>query len=638
MLYFFWKRLFGSSSERSDTTLFDYQKMFDRVDAEEPTEMELADATEYFDEGNRQLADSHWSDAERHFRSAIAIHCGFAAAHCNLGSLLKDRGDLLAAEQHLKIALHSNPQLAPALFNLALLYIDARRWTDAAHLLRRTLALDKRQADAQYWLGNAELGLGNTVVAQEAYATAVRIDPQHVQARWSAVMATIPALPETTVEQDSSPSNFQIELEKLRRWFEAHKSSDDYKAVGATQPFYLAYIENNYRATLAEYGNLCTNLMSRWSHQTDLPPPAERSGKKYRVGIVSTHIHSHSVWRAIVKGWLAHLDPNIFEIHLFYTGAIFDSETEWASRRVAKFHHTRGTWMEWAKLISESKVDALIYPEIGMDAATTRLASLRLARVQLASWGHPITTGLSTVDYFITSQAMEPLGYQNHYTEKVLPLSRLGSCYQPLGTKAQQPDITQWGIEPEDRILLCAGTPFKYRPEHDFVWVKIAQQCQPCKLVFFKDGQGELSQHLEQRLRKVFMTAGVDFDASVRFIPWQSQAVFFGLLDLAVVYLDSLGFSGFNTTMQAIERNTPVVAYEGRFMRGRFASGILQQLGMGELVANHPDQFIQLAVRVVHDESFRRSIKKKIRINKGLLYSDSQPAQELGRHLAHLCA
>ncbi|MEN9437330.1 MAG: hypothetical protein RIR09_1985, partial [Pseudomonadota bacterium] len=192
----------------------------------------------------------------------------------------------------------------------------------------------------------------------------------------------------------------------------------------------------------------------------------------------------------------------------------------------------------------------------------------------------------------------------------------------------------QWGIRPEDRILLCAGTPFKYRPEHDSVWTSIAQQCRPCKLIFFKDSQ---SDHFEQRLRKAFVNANVDFDSSVRFIPWQPPALFFGLLDLATVYLDTLGFSGFNTVLQAIERNTPVVAYEGQFMRGRFASAILRHLGLIDMVATNPDQFIQITVRIVQDEGLRRSIKKKIEMTKSLLYSDREITHELGRQLVKVC-
>ena len=72
-------------------------------------------------------------------------------------------------------------------------------------------------------------------------------------------------------------------------------------------------------------------------------------------------------------------------------------------------------------------------------------------------------------------------------------------------------------------------------------------------------------------------------------------------------------------------------------MRGRFASAILQRLGISEMVASNPDQFIQIAVSIVQDESIGRSIQKKIKMNKRVLYSDNEAAQELGRHLVQVC-
>ena len=126
------------------------------------------------------------------------------------------------------------------------------------------------------------------------------------------------------------------------------------------------------------------------------------------MGIVSAHIFSHSVWHALVRGWLEHLSSRDFELHVFYVGPLADSETRWAQSKAFKLHHALGPWQRFAEAISASSLDAIIYPEVGIDAATLRLAALRLAPIQLAAWGHPITTGLPTLDGFITAAAFEP--------------------------------------------------------------------------------------------------------------------------------------------------------------------------------------------------------------------------------------
>lgn len=57
--------------------------------------------------------------------------------------------------------------------------------------------------------------------------------------------------------------------------------------------------------------------------------------------------------------------------------------------------------------VAALKLDVLVYGDVGMDALTTGLAHSRLSPVQVAFWGHPGTTGLSTMDYFITSDLFE---------------------------------------------------------------------------------------------------------------------------------------------------------------------------------------------------------------------------------------
>ena len=595
-------------------------------------------AQDEFAQGNQQRESLHLEAAERHYRRALAIHPAFAEASANLGSLLKDRGALPEADQWLTLALALNPQLGPAYFNLAMMRIDQARWLEAADLLQWLLQLSPNEANAYYWLGNALTGTGDVAGARKAYAAAVRLNPSYVQARWGLVMAQLPAIAQTEDEQTQACDAFARELDKLRVKLLGTHSPNGYLAVGAQQPYFLAYIATNHKAVLSLYGDLCTKLMAIWSKKVGVPAPAGNHSGKCRLGIVSAHIHSHSVWHALVRGWIEHLDPAVFEIQIFHTGQLRDAQTEWAQRRVHQLHHGLGDWTNWAKAVSDAQLDVLIYPEIGMDATTIRLSALRLARVQLASWGHPMTTGLPTMDGYIGAEALEPPQAAKHYSESLMPLPRLGCCYKAFGTAPGRIDCSACGIQPSDRVLLCAGTSFKYAPQYDVALVEIARRCQPCKLVFFHSESQTLSQRLEQRLRLAFDAADVDFDATVAFVPWQSQAAFFALLDRTDVYLDSMGFSGFNTVMQAVECATPIVAFEGEFMRGRFASAILRQMGLDEWVAGSVAQYIALVEQLASDSGLRARVKTQMRDRRQALFGDQETVAVLGRHLLRLCS
>ena len=289
-------------------------------------------------------------------------------------------------------------------------------------------------------------------------------------------------------------------------------------------------------------------------------------------------------------------------------------------------------------MIAQTQPDVLIYPEVGMDATTVRLASLRLARVQYASWGHPITTGLPTIDAYISAEALEPPDAQNHYTESLVRLPRLGCSYMPYGTSAQAPDLLTWGINASDRVLLSPGVPYKYSPQHDRIWVELVRQCQPCKLVFFSSSNESLSAEFKRRLQDAFVRAGVSFEAGVRFIPWQPQAQFFGWLDKADVFLDTIGFSGFNTAIQAVERGAPIVAYEGEEMRGRFASALLRQLGLEAYVAQSVEQYIGLVQGLLQSPAAAAEYRVAIAQRRGGLWDDRATVEALSTDILERAA
>lgn len=605
-------------------------RLLDRVAGQHPR---VAQA--HFELGNRALHRGQLDAAFGHFRRAVEHDARHAAAHANLGAVLKDRRKLPQAVTHLDTALELDPTLAQAAYNLAMIKIDQRQWEPAARLLRQSLDVQPKQADAQYWLGNALMGMGNAAEARKAYQAALRIDSHYIQARWGNVMAQLPAIAGHAGEQEESAAAFARELDKARSWFRTHSPVNAYQAVGSQQPFYLAYIEQDHRAALQAYGDLCTSLMGAWARKIPVPAPAPRQEGKIRIGVISAHIHSHSVWHAVLRGWVEHLDREQFTLELFHVGEDRDAETEWAARQVARLHHGLGDWTAWAQAVSQGRFDVLIYPEIGMDATTVRLCALRLARVQLASWGHPLTTGLPTIDGYISAQAFEQGGSQAHYNERLLALPRLGCAYRAYGTRPRPVDLATLGVTPGDRVLLCAGNSFKYAPRDDQLYVEIAHRCQPCKLMFFS-GPGDLKARLlQERLRQAFMAAGLDFETSVRFVPWLPQEQFFGLLQQAHVFLDSPGFSGFNTAMQAVECGTPIVAWEGRFMRGRFASGILRELGMPEWIAESHTGFAD-RVLALCDDAARARVQQQLRERRARLFGDKETVDVLATHLREL--
>jgi predicted O-linked N-acetylglucosamine transferase (SPINDLY family) len=152
-------------------------------------------------------------------------------------------------------------------------------------------------------------------------------------------------------------------------------------------------------------------------------------------------------------------------------------------------------------------------------------------------------------------------------------------------------------------------------------------------MIFFLQQPQYLAEKLRQRLAEAFARAGLDFGRYVAFVPKQTRPVFYGLMKRADVFLDTIGFSGFNTAMQAVECGLPIVTREGRFMRGRFASGILKRMGLRELVAGTEDEYVELAVKLAQDVGYRDQIRARIGASREVLYEDRAPIRALEEFL-----
>ncbi|HJU32049.1 MAG TPA: hypothetical protein VJ740_11360, partial [Hyphomicrobiaceae bacterium] len=345
-----------------------------------------------------------------------------------------------------------------------------------------------------------------------------------------------------------------------------------------------------------------------------------------RLGIVSAHVRRHSVWDAILKGLMAHVDPAFVEVEVFHLGALRDGETQWAAAHAAHFDQGPHEPHVWAQRILARQPDVLLYPEIGMELTIMHLAAQRLAPVQAVTWGHPHTTGLPTIDCFFSAASLEPPDAADHYTERLICLPRLGCCITASRVDPEPIRLERLGIKTDAPLLLSPGTPYKYAPQHDWVFPAIAKRLGRCTIAFFKDPGAPwayLNDRLIGRLSKAFAERGMRFADHCVVLPWQERAAYYALMQRADLMLDTIGFSGFNTAMQAMECGLPVVTRKGRFMRGRLAGGILQEMGLAELIAEDEAGYVNLAVEVASDSGRRTALRGRIEERRGALFNDT---------------
>ena len=374
---------------------------------------------------NRGLALGNlgrFDDAAKCFQRALALNPQSALAHVHLGHALRELGRRAEAVAHYRRAAALMPNFAGAHNNLANALMELGQTEEALAHFDRALALAPDFAPAHYNRGIALRGQSRFTEAAASFERAAAIKPDFLQAKLAACVARLPILYENEPEIAARRADYAACLRALRDEVERSATPGDLAdAVGAHQPFYLAYQGLNDRDLQAIYGAMVCRAMAARYGQAKLPAPPE-PGEPVRVAIVSGFFRHHSNWKIPIKGWLSQLDRRRFRLFGYYTADEGDAETEAAAALCERFVRGPLALDAWRQAILADAPHVIIYPEVGMDRVSAQLAAQRLAPVQCNAWGHPDTSGFPTLDYYLSSDLMEPPDGAQHYTERLVRL------------------------------------------------------------------------------------------------------------------------------------------------------------------------------------------------------------------------
>lgn len=558
----------------------------------------------YLNLGDTQMAQGKWPEAIQCYHNALAIKRDDFRAHLGLGDALFQLNDPKIAS--LSIACY-----------------------------KKALALNPSNAKNYNYLGVALSLLGEQAEAMDCFRKALSLDPDLVRAQFNLCIAEIPHFYHTVEDILASRQRYGQALEHLRDTIKldsTRRIEEAAKAVGVCRPFYLGYQGHNDRDLQRLYGELvCRILAARYPQWAVKPPflPVEAK-QPLRIGIVSGFFRSHSNWKIPIKGWAEYLNKARHQLYGYSTGTIKDAVTEAARRNCTRFVENIFTLESLAQIIRDDQLHLLIYPEVGMNSLTLRLAALRLAPIQCVSWGHPITSGLPTMDYFLSSEFMEPAGAQAHYTERLVRLPRLSIHYTPPDFTATGLTRASFGLKDDRVLFFCPQSLFKYLPQYDEVFPRIARGVgKNCQFAFIQSTSIHLINQFQGRLKEVFARYGLDYQDYVILLPKMDTDHYLAMNRLADIFLDSIGWSGGNTTMEAIAADLPIVTMPGEMMRGRHSLAFLSMMGVTDTLADNLADYVATAVRLALDESWRRQVVGKIARHKHKIYGDMACIQGL---------
>jgi predicted O-linked N-acetylglucosamine transferase (SPINDLY family) len=360
-----------------------------------------------------------------------------------------------------------------------------------------------------------------------------------------------------------------------------------------------------------------------------LPAPDSAPGKRpgrIRVGFANSFFRDCTAGHYF-RSWVTDLPDKRFEKLVYVLGGREDAMTQRIRDAAARSLRLDGDLVEAARRIRGDRLDVLVYPELGMDGRAFALAALRLAPLQCAGWGHPVTTGLPSVDCFFSSALMEPPDGQDHYSERLVLLPGLGTRYEcpAVGTAMTRGDL---GLPEARTLFLFPHAVFKIRPENDRVLARVLAGDPQGVLVLCAGETERMTRRLLDRLLPVLHAQGIGAER-VKVLPLLSRAAYLEVNRLCDVILDATHWSGGNTTLDAIAAGLPVVTRWGRFMRGRQSAGMLAALGLDELIAADEEEFVTRAREFGQDPARRRAISTRMQGAREELFDRREPVAAL---------
>lgn len=539
-------------------------------------------------------------------------------------------GDLATAHDYATDAAKLAPHSMDGWLLQGIALRQARRASEAKAALNEALARAPRNPLVLIEAGCNLREIGEFAAGQALLASAMELAPELPATRWLHDLG-VPMVPADAAEAAVAVDAYCARIDRLVA--DLDNDVGDLRAsalegILQSAPFALHYLPVPVLEATWRYADLAACVSRHVFGASHAGPCAWRAlqhGGRVRVGFVSAEVRVHTITRYFGR-WLEELDVDRFEMHVWHLGNESDALTERVAARAHGFHPAFAQSIEeLVDSIRSARLDVLVYLEIGMEGRQAILGSLRLAPVQCVAFGHPVSTGLAAIDWFLSSDCAEPAGAQAHYRERLERLPGLGVAFEPPPAPG---DGTWLAREPDRPLLLCLQSLFKLVPAFDELVARIVAATD-AMLVFFESPLA-LGERFLARIGARLAAHGLDPQRHLVLLERRSHADYLGGIAAADLVLDSIGFCGGATSLDALSVGTPLVTLEGEFMRGRQGAAMLRLIGADALVATTPDDYVHIAIDLCRDATRRGQWREHLlrRAPELFAHDDAVPAFE----------
>jgi len=326
----------------------------------------------------------------------------------------------------------------------------------------------------------------------------------------------------------------------------------------------------------------------------------------------------HSVFKdrhLIIKGLS---EDNNFDIYF----STFDDLTLEVKYCFGKAKHIKlsRTLSEIKSTLLNKQFDIIVYCEIGMDPVSYYMAHLRLAKVQINTWGHSDTSGIDTIDYFISSKLYE-LPYEKaqlNYSEKLILHNSLSTVYEnPLKyyNINNFKNRYHFGFTNNTIIYFCGQSLFKLNPIFDLYIIQILEETDNAVLILLDNPE-------KYKFMERFENKNITH--KFKFFPFLSHFDYLNLINISDIILDPYPFGGCNSSLECFSLNKVIVTQPSNIINGRFTSGFYKKMGLEKFICNNKEDYIKFAIELSKNKNYLFKLQEKIKNKKDILFNDNE--------------
>lgn len=559
-----------------------------------------------------------------------------------LGLVYNTCGSNDLAKQHLTLATQKCPNDPIFWRNLGAYYERMFEYKRAKGAFTQGLNLDKTQITLIESLARIEANLDNWNESQALYKQLLQQAPSlHT---YLEAATQLPYIYQSSKHLHQHRSHYCSQLLDLLEQpidIPVKQARMDLDQLYQSPIFALPYQGQDDRDIVQAMGQLLT----KWMQIDVIPSPVVNSSSKalpritepIRLGFISRYLKPNYTVGKLYLNLIKNLPQHQFEIVLIHIETFFNpnEHQQWTKHENVTIGHVPSNQSDIAvDLIKQAKLDIAFYPDAITDAASYLIATHRLAPIQCTSWGHPLTSGLPNMDYYISSHLIEADNAQEHYTESLVLMDNLPVMYEPKEL-TKTPSNTYQSLRavcklPESsRVYYCPQSLFKLHPDFDEIVKTILTQDTQGHVIFIDD----INPHAKDRLLTRFKTTlKHELMCRVHIAPRCSSDDFLSHLHEATVLLDPIHFGSGNTAFEALSVGTPIITWPSVFMRGRITQGCYHAMGNdtlnSALIAKSREDYVKKAIAVASQPTLRTELSALITKYSQILWNNPKVVDE----------